>query len=85
HYRNKNVSSNVNDDFDPDDPDDAPPATNVQSTVFTQSYGGSLQLALLQNLFGKRNELTLGVAADLANTHFTQATQDATFTDTRAT
>ncbi|MHB9837892.1 TonB-dependent receptor [Paraburkholderia terrae] len=85
HYRNKNVSSNVNDDFDPNDPDDTPPATNVQSTVFTQSYGGSLQLALLQNLFGKRNELTLGVAADLANTHFTQSSQDATFTDTRAT
>ncbi|MGT2475940.1 TonB-dependent receptor [Paraburkholderia terrae] len=84
HYRNKNVSSNVNDDFDPDDPDDAPPATNVQSTVFTQICG-SLQLALLQNLFGKRNELTLGVAADLANTHFTQSSQDATFTDTRAT
>ncbi|ALL69841.1 TonB-dependent receptor (plasmid) [Paraburkholderia caribensis MBA4] len=86
HYRNKNVSSNVNDDFDPaDDDDDVSPATNVQSTVFTQSYGGSLQLALLQNLFGKRNELTLGVAADLANTHFTQSSQDATFTDTRAT
>ncbi|MBN3767322.1 TonB-dependent receptor [Burkholderia sp. Ac-20365] len=86
HYRNTNTSSNVNDDFDPgDDDDDVPPATNLQSTVFTQSYGGSLQLALLQNLFGKRNELTLGVAADLANTHFTQSTQDATFTDTRAT
>lgn len=84
HYRNENVSSNVNDDFDPND-DDSAPATNVQSTVFTQSYGGSLQLALLQNLFGKRNELTLGVAADLANTHFTQSSQDATFTDTRAT
>ncbi|MBN3758211.1 TonB-dependent receptor [Paraburkholderia sp. Tr-20389] len=83
HYRNENVSSNVNDDILEDD--DAAPATNVQSTVFTESYGGSLQLSLLQNLFGKRNELTLGVAADLANTHFTQSSQDATFTDTRAT
>ncbi|MEM5368557.1 TonB-dependent receptor [Paraburkholderia azotifigens] len=83
HYRNENVSSNVNDDIV--GADDVAPATNVQSTVFTESYGGSLQLSLLQNLFGKRNELTLGVAADLANTHFTQSSQDATFTDTRAT
>ncbi|MEM5382897.1 TonB-dependent receptor [Paraburkholderia phymatum] len=85
HYRNENVSSNVNDDFDPDDPDDAPPANNLQSTIFTEGYGGSLQLSLLQQLFGKRNELVLGVAADLANSHFTQSSQDAVFTDTRAT
>ena len=88
HYRNENISSNVNDDFGTveDDGDiDTTQATNLQSTIITDSYGGSLQLALLQQLFGKRNELTLGVAADLANTHFTQAAQDAFFTDTRAT
>ncbi|NKJ51292.1 TonB-dependent receptor [Burkholderia sp. SG-MS1] len=81
HYRNVNTSSNVNDDFD----DDEPPATNAQSDIVTDSYGASLQLTLLQKLFGKKNEFIIGAAADLSNTRFTQSAQDAFFTDTRAT
>ncbi|CAB3810687.1 TonB-dependent receptor [Paraburkholderia fynbosensis] len=84
HYRNVNTSSNVNDDFDVDDPDE-PPATNAQSDIVTDSYGASLQLTLLQKLFGKKNEFIIGAAADLSNTHFAQSAQDAFFTDTRAT
>jgi iron complex outermembrane recepter protein len=84
HYRNVNTSSNVNDDFDPDD-DDEPQATNAQSVIVTDSYGASLQATFLQKLFGKNNQFTVGAAADLANTHFTQSQQNAFFTDTRAT
>jgi outer membrane receptor protein involved in Fe transport len=88
HYRNKNVSSNVNDDFGTIEPDgdiDTLQATNNQSVIVTDSYGASLQLTLLNKLFGKDNQLIIGAAGDFANSHFTQAVQDAFFTDTRAT
>ncbi|SAL11200.1 TonB-dependent receptor [Caballeronia telluris] len=88
HYRNKNTSSNVNDEFgtveDNGDIDDIQ-ATNDQSVIVTDSYGGSLQLTLLNKLFGRDNQLVLGAAGDFANSHFTQASQDAFFTDSRAT
>ena len=88
HYRNVNTSSNVNDDFGEveDDGDiDMIQATNDQSVIVTDSYGGSLQLTLLNKLFGRDNQLVLGAAGDFANSHFTQASQDAFFTDSRAT
>jgi iron complex outermembrane recepter protein len=87
HYRNKNVSSNVNDDFDPDgdDADELTQATNDQSVIVTDSYGASMQLTLLNKLFGKDNQLVVGAAGDFANSHFTQASQPAEFTDSRAT
>ena len=58
-------------------------ATNAQSVIVTDSYGASLQLTLLQRLFGKNNQFIVGAAADLANSHFTQSLQNAFFTDTR--
>ncbi|MDR5829412.1 TonB-dependent receptor [Caballeronia sp. LP006] len=90
HYRNKNVSSNVNDDFgtvegDDDDDIDLTQATNDQSVIVTDSYGASLQLTLLNKLFGKDNQLVIGAAGDFANSHFSQSSQDAEFTDSRAT
>ncbi|CAG4918449.1 TonB-dependent receptor [Paraburkholderia gardini] len=88
HYRNTNISSNVNDDFGSIDDDgdvDTIQATNDQSVIITDSYGASLQLTLLNRLAGMDNQLVLGAAADFANSHFTQQSQDAFFTDTRAT
>lgn len=88
HYRNKNVSSNVNDNYGEaeDDGDiDLTQATNDQSVIVTDSYGASLQLTLLNKLFGKDNQLVLGAAGDFANSHFTQSSQSAEFTDSRAT
>lgn len=88
HYRNKNVSSNVNDNYGEtkDDGDiDLTQATNDQSVIVTDSYGASLQLTLLNKLFGKDNQLVLGAAGDFANSHFTQSSQAAQFTDSRAT
>jgi iron complex outermembrane recepter protein len=88
HYRNVNTSSNVNNEFGSVDAEgnvDTTQATNAQSVIITDSYGASLQMTLLQRLFGKNNQFIAGAAVDLANSHFTQATQPAFFTDDRAT
>jgi outer membrane receptor protein involved in Fe transport len=88
HYRNKNTSSNVNDDFGEVGDDgviDDIQAFNDQSVIVTDSYGGSLQLTLLNKLLGHDNQLVIGAAGDFANSHYTQAAQEAAFTDTRAT
>lgn len=88
HYRNKNTSSNVNDNIGEVGDDgvvDDIQAFNDQSVIVTDSYGGSLQLTLLNKLLGHDNQLVIGAAGDFANSHFTQAAQQAFFTDTRAT
>ncbi|MGF6779911.1 TonB-dependent receptor [Paraburkholderia sp. GAS334] len=88
HYRNTNTSSNVNNNFGSVDDQgniDTIQATNDQSVIITDSYGGSLQLTLLNRLAGMDNQFVLGAAADFANSHFTQQSQNAFFTDSRAT
>ncbi|MFL9929237.1 TonB-dependent receptor [Paraburkholderia sp. RL18-103-BIB-C] len=88
HFRNTNTSSNVNDDFGSVDEDgnvDTLQATNEKSTISTDGYGASLQLTLLGKLGGMENQLIAGMAVDAANSHFTQSSQDAAFTDSRAT
>jgi outer membrane receptor protein involved in Fe transport len=87
HYRNVNTSSNTNADFGATDADgniDMVQATNVQSVIVTDSYGASLQMTFLNKLMGLDNQFVAGVAGDFANSHFTQASQDAQFTDSRA-
>ena len=88
HYRNVNTSSNTNNDFGVTDANgniDAVQATNLQSVIVTDSYGASLQMTLLNKLMGLENQFVAGMAGDFANSHFTQASQDAQFTDSRAT
>jgi outer membrane receptor protein involved in Fe transport len=88
HYRNANISSNVNDDFgsvDAAGQTDAVQATNDRSVITTDSYGANLQLTLLGKLAGMDNQFVVGASADLANSGFDQSSQDAAFTDTRAT
>lgn len=88
HYRNENVSSNVNDNFGEVDDNgslDTNQASNDKSVITTDSYGASLQLTLLGKLGGMQNQFVAGMAADLANSHFVQSEQDAFFTDTRGT
>lgn len=87
HLRNTNVSSNNNTDYGSVGDDgtvDAVQGTNAQSTIVTDSYGGSLQLTLLGKLGGMANQLIAGVAADVANSSYVASSQDAYFTDTRA-
>ena len=93
-YTNDNFSSNVNDDCrgivgncspgvlaggaDPQ-------ALNDRSKIETNGYGGSMQLSLLGDLGGRKNNLTVGASADLGRTHFTQSQEDADFTADRGT
>ncbi|WP_321850863.1 TonB-dependent receptor [Burkholderia diffusa] len=88
HYRNTNTSSNVNDDFgsvDGSGATDAVQATDDRSVITTDSYGANLQLTLLGKLAGLDNQFVVGASADLANSGFEQSSQDAMFTDARAT
>jgi iron complex outermembrane receptor protein len=88
HYRNTNISSNNNTDFGSVGPDgtiDTLEGTNQRSVVTTDSYGASLQFTLFGKLAGMDTHLVAGMAADFANSHYTAASQDAYFTDTRAT
>ncbi|CAN7712262.1 TonB-dependent receptor [Paraburkholderia sp. DD10] len=88
HFRNSNLSSNVNSGFGSVDDDgniDTVQATNDKSSVTTESYGASLQLTLLGKLGGMENQFVAGVSADLANSRYVAASQEAAFTDSRAT
>ncbi|CAB3683733.1 TonB-dependent receptor [Paraburkholderia rhynchosiae] len=88
HFRNSNVSSNANPNFGSVDDGggiDTTQATNEKSVVSTDSYGASLQLTLLGKLGGMENQFVAGVSADIANSRYTESSQDAVFTDSRAT
>jgi outer membrane receptor protein involved in Fe transport len=93
-YTNDNFSSNVNDDCEdlavnpgrcaggmPSEPQ----ALNDSSSIKTDGYGAALQLSLLGDLAGKKNNFTVGGSADLGRTHFTQSQEDADFTADRGT
>ena len=89
HYRNSSVSSNVNDDFGSIDPGsgavDEIAATNDQSTIVQDSYGGGLQMVLSGTPAGMKNQLTFGASVDEAQARFTQYSQDADLTALRGT
>ncbi len=56
-YKTRNVSSNVNDEFEDDDDIQA---TNDASDIDQDSYGGGLQLVITSERGGRKNQLTLG-------------------------
>ena len=80
-YKTRNVSSNVNDDFD----DDGIQATNDASNIDQAGYGGGVQLVLTNEVSGRKNQLTLGATSDIATARFRQNSQDAEFTPDRNT
>jgi iron complex outermembrane receptor protein len=86
-YRNHNVSSNVNDDFGTVDPDtgiaDDVQARNDRSVIDQTSYGGALQLTLMQPLAGRTNQFVLGASADAGSARFNQESQPAAFDASR--
>ena len=94
-YTNDNFSSNVNNDCEKLSLNPfactggfatgEPQAFNDRSRIETNGYGGSLQLSLLGDLGGKKNNLTFGASADLGRTHFLQTDEEANFTSDRGT
>jgi iron complex outermembrane receptor protein len=95
HYTNDNFSSNANNDCaDPVSNPGAcaggfasgePQAFNDRSRIDTDGYGGSLQLSLLGDIGGRKNNLTFGGSVDLGRTNFTQTQEEANFTSDRGT
>ncbi|HWQ40167.1 MAG TPA: TonB-dependent receptor [Burkholderiales bacterium] len=93
-YKNENFSSNVNDDCEEIVGNCAigilsggadPQAINDLSEIRTKGLGGSLQMTFLDELAGRKNQLTVGISADLGDTTFTQFEEEADFTTDRGT
>ncbi len=84
-YRNSNLSSNVNDNFGEldDGVADTTEAFNDRSAIRQESYGAGLQLTLLGNVAGRKNQFVIGASADIGDARFTQEDQTAAFTAER--
>jgi outer membrane receptor protein involved in Fe transport len=91
HNRADGFNSNVNDDYPGDGVVSAstsvacagvpapspcdPYSSNVVTTTNTDGYGGALQLTLLGDLAGRKNQFTAGISADLGRTRFKSDTR----------
>ena len=85
-FRQRNFSTNINDDFDPTSPI-VPGNTqglNVQDNTTTQGYGAGLQFSHLGKLAGFDNRFTIGGSADLGQSYFEENQQDANFAPDRS-
>lgn len=85
--RTKAFDSNVSDGYDPNQPigPNNSPGENDLAFTNTDSFGNTLQLTDLGDVWGRHNKLTMGVSADLGNTHFNQFAQAANFFGDRDT
>ena len=81
-FRNRNLSSNVNDNFVPGD---TVQAHNDVSQIAQTSYGAGVQLAHTGALAGLANKLSVGLSLDHGRARFTRESQDAAFTADRGT
>jgi outer membrane receptor protein involved in Fe transport len=81
-YKSTNFASNVNGDFSEDDPLQA---TNERAFIDQRGYGGGLQMTLLNDVFGRKNQFVLGGSIDIGHTDFVQDSQPAAFTPDRGT
>ncbi|MFS0756135.1 TonB-dependent receptor [Noviherbaspirillum sp. 1P10PC] len=84
-YRNRNVSSNVNDEFGQveDGIINTTQAHNDRSAIRQHSYGGGLQLTISGQLAGMKNQFVAGGTVDIGRARFTQENQSAAFTENR--
>jgi iron complex outermembrane recepter protein len=87
-YRNGNLSSNVNGNYGKLDPDtgmvQTNEATNDRSSIDQKSWGLGLQLTVLRDVAGRRNQFIAGATGDFGDTGFTQQSQAAQFAPDRA-
>ena len=86
-FRNRSVSSNVNDNFGEVDPNtgavDGVQALNDRSSIDQTSYGASAQLTIATPLWDHRNQFVVGASADAGRARFTQDSQPADFDASR--
>ena len=86
-YRNRNLSSNVNDAYGETDPQtgaiDTVQALNDRSTIDQTSYGFGLQLTLNQPLAGHRNQFVVGASGDFGRARYRLDSQPANFDASR--
>ena len=73
-------NSNVNNNYDPNPGpnQDLVQANNVLTTTDTDGFGGALQMTLLGDLSGRKNQFTGGASADFGRTEFSSDSQVAT-------
>lgn len=58
-------------------------ASNDSSKLIQNGYGANVQLSLLEKLFDRKNQFTIGASGDLGNSRYKQFEQDADFDNTR--
>ena len=82
-----NVSSNVNDDFDPTLPAGAgnAPGTNVRYRLAQTMVGAAVQVSADRAFAGGRNQFSLGASFDHGDSRFAQDQQESVFSPTRQT
>lgn len=88
HYRNTSFASNVNGNFGETDANgvtDTTQAFNNASSIDQNSAGVGLQLTLLGDIAGRKNQFVVGGSADIGNARFIQDSQAAAFTADRGT
>jgi iron complex outermembrane receptor protein len=88
HSQNKNVNSNVNDDYTGStgtscdgtgDDDEECPGAYEGSNTMTNAYGASIQLTSFADFLGKENTLTYGVSTDVSFSKFVNLEERAYF------
>ncbi len=75
HVEANGFNSNVNNNYDGST--DLVKASNVVTKTDTDGFGGALQMTLLNDLIGHKNQFTGGVSADFGRTKFNSDTQNA--------
>lgn len=80
HNRITGFNSNLNNNYNPDPLSptfDPVQATNMATTADQDGFGGALQLTLLGDLAGHKNQFTAGASTDMGRTDFTSDTSEA--------
>jgi iron complex outermembrane receptor protein len=81
-FRNRNVSSNVNEAFDGAG---SAEATNDAASIDQTGQGAGLQFTGSDRIAGRANKLVLGLGIDEGRARFRRSSQDAQFTPDRGT
>jgi len=89
YYRRNRITgfnSNLNDEYDPGGVgSELIEAFNIATSTEEDGFGGAIQLTLLGDLAGHKNQFTAGASVDMGRTDFSSDTQNATVSAERET